>query len=59
MGAGKAISQLAIMTAERDRLREALEVIYKIRFLLGNDPKLNPAYEMGDLAERAIRKEST
>lgn len=40
------------------RLREALTSIAKIRFLLGNDPRLNPAYEMGDLAQVALTKES-
>lgn len=42
--------------AEIERLQEALEAIVKIRFLLGNDPKLNPAYEMGDIAKQAMRE---
>lgn len=36
-------------------LRETLESIVKIRFLLGNDPKLNPAYEMGEIAQQALK----
>lgn len=44
---------------EITRLREALQSIVKIRFLLGNDPKLNPAYEMGDIAQQALTQEPT
>lgn len=42
--------------AREARLREALKCIVKIRFLLGNDPRLNPAYEMGDIALQAIKE---
>jgi len=39
------------------RLREALRSIVKVRFLLGNDPRLNPAYEMGDIAGKALKED--
>ena len=44
---------------ENARLREALNSIVRIRFLLGNDPRLNPAYEMGNIAQSALAKEVT
>lgn len=51
--------KLAQATAREARLLASLEGIAKIRFLLGNDPKLNPAYEMGDLARRAVEEAGT
>lgn len=45
--------------AREARLLASLEGIAKIRFLLGNDPRLNPAYEMGDIAQRAVEEAGT
>lgn len=49
----------AAHAAREARLREALDSIKKIRFLLGNDPKLRPAYEMGDIAQHALAETAT
>lgn len=51
--------KLAQATAREARLRASLESIAKIRFLLGNDPRLNPAYEMGAIAQRALEEAGT
>ena len=52
-------AELAQAKAREARLLASLEGIAKIRFLLGNDPKLNPAYEMGDIAQRAVEEAGT
>lgn len=52
------ITELRKAEAVNQALREALQAIVKIRFLLGNDPKLNPAYEMGDIAQQALKEVS-
>lgn len=54
----KANEELCDFMGAIDKLKAALEGIVKIRFLLGNDPKLNPAYEMGDIAQQALKEAS-
>lgn len=54
----KANEELCDLMGAIDKLKAALEGIVKIRFLLGNDPKLNPAYEMGDIAQQALKEAS-
>lgn len=48
--------ELTSLIKENQALREKLRAIVKIRFLLGNDPKLNPAYEMADIAQQALKE---
>lgn len=52
-------AELAQAKAREARLLEALKSIGQIRFLLGNDPRLNPAYEMGAIAEQALEEAGT
>lgn len=49
-------AELVQAKAREARLLEALKSIGQIRFLLGNDPRLNPAYEMGAIAQRALEE---